>query len=822
MKKSGSVCLCALLLACVLLIAVPTLAMAEEGENYPMLQYDAQRTGNVSGIAPETDTLLWQSNEKTAGCIQAGPIVSDGKVYISTWWSSGMGVEGNAVDALYCLDENSGEEIWNNTEVYGASTAAIADGKLFVGTHRGNITCVDATSGEMLWSKKIEENPSWYGVTSSPLVFDGKVFVLSFSDGTLHTFSFDGTELWNFSSGGEIFCYSSPSAYDNKLFFAGNDSGQHALYCLDLNTEEELWKFTTETEIRGSPSIWGDEGIVFFTTKYIPTKKYGIYAVDITTGEEIWNITYYKSSWASPALSNGKLYIGGSSVNTAFYCYDANDGTLLWKNEEMEGAIDSSPVVADGKVYFGTNEVDGTVYALDANSGSIVWNYTLYIPPGFGGGYNIASPPTVSERTLFMGVDNVGVLAFRDPREVLFDGTVTLINGTTLSFVPSNNASASYEVNATTDLGALNATGLAFNATDTWYATYGSFFLESIAGIENEVWPDNTWALYINDAMASKGLGANELKDGDNVKFYYCPSDPATYAYLIENASYVVNITVRINESCGVLFDGTVTLINGTTLSFVPSNNASASYEVNATTDLGALNATGLAFNATDTWYATYGSFFLESIAGIENEVWPDNTWALYINDAMASKGLGANELKDGDNVKFYYCPSDPATYAYLIENASYVVNINVHTVPSSVIFDTGAPENPYPSIFGVHYGNITPSHDVYVTDMYTYSCAGTGGHSEEAAFYNSTTGAQIAKETWNGYAVGDYQYIEFDEPFVLHHGTTYNFVIRTGSYPQIHHKSALEVSDGIITCTNFTDTNGKKYEDWIPAIRLE
>ncbi|MCD6456351.1 MAG: PQQ-binding-like beta-propeller repeat protein [Methanophagales archaeon] len=688
MKKSGSVCLCALLLACVLLIAVPTLAMAEEGENYPMLQYDAQRTGNVSGIAPETDTLLWQSNEKTAGCIQAGPIVSDGKVYISTWWSSGMGVEGNAVDALYCLDENSGEEIWNNTEVYGASTAAIADGKLFVGTHRGNITCVDATSGEMLWSKKIEENPSWYGVTSSPLVFDGKVFVLSFSDGTLHTFSFDGTELWNFSSGGEIFCYSSPSAYDNKLFFAGNDSGQHALYCLDLNTEEELWKFTTETEIRGSPSIWGDEGMVFFTTKYIPTKKYGIYAVDITTGEEIWNITYYKSSWASPALSNGKLYIGGSSVNTAFYCYDANDGTLLWKNEEMEGAIDSSPVVADGKVYFGTNEVDGTVYALDANSGSIVWNYTLYIPPGFGGGYNIASPPTVSERTLFMGVDNVGVLAFRDPREVLFDGTVTLINGTTLSFVPSNNASASYEVNATTDLGALNATGLAFNATDTWYATYGSFFLESIAGIENEAWPDNTWALYINDAMASKGLGANELKDGDNVKFYYCPSDPATYAYLIENASYVVNI--------------------------------------------------------------------------------------------------------------------------------------NVHTVPSSVIFDTGAPENPYPSIFGVHYGNITPSHDVYVTDMYTYSCAGTGGHSEEAAFYNSTTGAQIAKETWNGYAVGDYQYIEFDEPFVLHHGTTYNFVIRTGSYPQIHHKSALEVSDGIITCTNFTDTNGKKYEDWIPAIRLE
>lgn len=154
-------CFYALLFAsCFLLFAVPALAMAEE-ERYLMLQYDAQRTGNVSGIAPETATLLWQSGEKTSGCIEAGPIVSDGRVYISTWWSSGMGIKGNGTDALYCLNESTGEEIWNNTDVYGASTAAVAAGKLFVGTQRGNISCIDATSGAIEWSKKIEENPSW-------------------------------------------------------------------------------------------------------------------------------------------------------------------------------------------------------------------------------------------------------------------------------------------------------------------------------------------------------------------------------------------------------------------------------------------------------------------------------------------------------------------------------------------------------------------------------------------------------------------------------------------------------------------------------------
>ncbi|MHC1635211.1 MAG: hypothetical protein ACXQTS_01115 [Candidatus Methanospirareceae archaeon] len=41
---------------------------------------------------------------------------------------------------------------------------------------------------------------------------------------------------------------------------------------------------------------------------------------------------------------------------------------------------------------------------------------------------------------------------------------------------------------------------------------------------------------------------------------------------------------------------------------------------------------------------------------------------------------------------------------------------------------------------------------------------------------------------------------------------------IRTGSYPQIHHTSALLTENGWINCTEFVDANGNKYDDWIPA----
>ena len=136
--------------------------------------------------------------------------------------------------------------------------------------------------------------------------------------------------------------------------------------------------------------------------------------------------------------------------------------------------------------------------------------------------------------------------------------------------------------------------------------------------------------------------------------------------------------------------------------------------------------------------------------------------------------------------------------------------------------FDTHSPANPYPSIMGIHNGTIRPSHDISVSKMYTYPCPGTGGHSEYFAIYNTTTREEIANGTWKGYqGAGDYHYIEFDVPFVLHENETYNYTIRTGSYPQIHHIPALPTTNGWINCTSFVDANGKEYNNRIPAIRL-
>jgi hypothetical protein len=61
-----------------------------------------------------------------------------------------------------------------------------------------------------------------------------------------------------------------------------------------------------------------------------------------------------------------------------------------------------------------------------------------------------------------------------------------------------------------------------------------------------------------------------------------------------------------------------------------------------------------------------------------------------------------------------------------------------------------------------------------------------------------------------------------FAQPFKLEEGEMYYYEIRTGSYPQIIHESSKEVTGGIINCTSFVDANGRTYNNWIPAIRLE
>jgi parallel beta-helix repeat protein len=189
--------------------------------------------------------------------------------------------------------------------------------------------------------------------------------------------------------------------------------------------------------------------------------------------------------------------------------------------------------------------------------------------------------------------------------------------------------------------------------------------------------------------------------------------------------------------------------------------------------------------------------------------------WEFGDGDVANATGTGTGEI-----VEHSYSSPGNYTVNLTVTDNEGAINSTSKTVRvvEKKIFDTGEPENPYPSIFGTHDGTITPYKDIYVASMFTYSCAGTGGHTEFIRIYGNGLNESAS---WNGYT-RDWHNISFDAPFTLKANLTYNYTIRTGSYPQIHHTDALQTANGWINCTEFVDANGMKYYDWIPAIMLE
>ncbi len=166
-----------------------------------------------------------------------------------------------------------------------------------------------------------------------------------------------------------------------------------------------------------------------------------------------------------------------------------------------------------------------------------------------------------------------------------------------------------------------------------------------------------------------------------------------------------------------------------------------------------------------------------------------------------------------GDKVEVYG--------SYNLSDHECDVSLNGKTdyyIKKILFFDTHASANPYPSISGTHNGTITLLQNLTVSKLYTYPCPGTGGHTEYIKLWNNTDWNVTAK--WNGYQ-GDWHNITVNNSFTLSANETYNYTIRTGSYPQIIHEQEFNATGGTITCTSFEDANGDVHIDWIPAIKL-
>ncbi len=155
----------------------------------------------------------------------------------------------------------------------------------------------------------------------------------------------------------------------------------------------------------GSQNIFIRAADGVFVMQHMPTLTFSAY--DVHTGNILWTgdnqadfnpFGYY--SWVSlmnvfgTSISDGKLFTTG--YTGAVYCYDLQNGTLLWKQEALTGGEIFKyytlfhGVTADGKIYIGTHEHSADTPLLkgaktrvfDIETGNETWSMTGWAYPG--------------------------------------------------------------------------------------------------------------------------------------------------------------------------------------------------------------------------------------------------------------------------------------------------------------------------------------------------------------------------------------------------------------------------------------------------------
>ncbi len=491
------ICIRLSLFIMVVLIMVQGCAAAD----YLTFHGDARRTGYVTDAGPLSENIRWSVSP---GYIDASPVVRGDRVYIATIadWN-----HPSVMPAVFCYNTSTGAEVWTY-ETGSESGLTLAGDLLIVAGTDGNLYALDKADGSKAWSVQVDDNPGFFGLSSSPLYYNGLLYQLTPSDGGMHVYDpADGSEVWSVAFGAwdigwtDSTYFTAPAAADGVVYFPSNCTG---LYAYNTATEAEIWNTSLDATIQSAPVIGTDS--LFITTTA------ALYEVSLADGSIIASRTIAGTT-ATPALNSatGLLYLG--TADAGLLCLDVNDieAGPVWQASMAK--ISSSPVVAGDSVYAATNEAQSSLYAFSAASGSEEWSYTLPAPEGGNYAAFFGSSPAVADGTLYIGAEYTNSLFAFGPGAAC-DATVVLREGEQVAL------SDGTLVNETTAAGALHLASEACGFTiDTSASGWGSS-LNLLGDMGYDAVTGQYWQQFDNGEASMVGID-QVTRDGDTFSFWF-------------------------------------------------------------------------------------------------------------------------------------------------------------------------------------------------------------------------------------------------------------------------------------------------------------
>ncbi len=297
---------------------------------------------------PETGPkVLWNAEVGTGF---ASISVSNGRAYT-------MGNIKNT-DVLYCLDAETGAEIWkksypcrlfaNSHEGGPCATPTVESGAVYTFSKNGDAIRFDAATGQVVWHKNLVKElglkpPTWY-FAGSPLLV-GDLVILNAGTYGVALSKADGSVVWQNGKG--------PGGYATAVPLGQADQCVVMPVCrevvaLNPQTGKVLWKipWRTSYDINAADAIVSGDTVLISSGYNEGCALYRIAGGGVT---EIWKNKNMCNQVNSSVLWKGHLYgfdgqVGGGAKLT---CLDFKTGQKVWS---QAGMGTGSLMLADGKL----------------------------------------------------------------------------------------------------------------------------------------------------------------------------------------------------------------------------------------------------------------------------------------------------------------------------------------------------------------------------------------------------------------------------------------------------------------------------------------
>lgn len=315
---------------------------------------------------PEGPRLLWQVNDLGEG--YATPVIGGDRVYL-------LANEGMENEYVKALDVRTGKTVWTTRlgkvgnpdqqpSYPMARSTPILDGDvLYAMSSDGDLACLEAASGKVLWKKSVraefEGKPGKWAYAESPLI-DGDVLVVTPGGAAATMVALrkkTGEPIWKAAvPGGDVAAYASAivtEAAGRKQYVQFLDKG---VVGVDAKTGQFLWRYDrTANGPANIASPVAQNGYVYSTN----ARRFGAGLVQLhalndgVKAEEVYFERDAPNTLGGQVLLDGILYGTNQQGLTAI---DFLTGKTRWKDATTgPGAV----LYAEGNLYVHTetNEV---------------------------------------------------------------------------------------------------------------------------------------------------------------------------------------------------------------------------------------------------------------------------------------------------------------------------------------------------------------------------------------------------------------------------------------------------------------------------------